>query len=217
LLSARPDINADEDICCYQRLHSLTGRECNRDLTTVVDQHGGYDVTVPFWCSTILRYVIATLVSAFVSILVVFCLLAFVIAPKDDSPALGIAWFMFSVLLACVLIPLGPGVTGEMIECGVQGRRFRGLGAFIRSLLAIPIMVGPIYCLYEVFLRRPDARDSLWAVKLTVLSLLSDFLQFARCGSEELRRCPTHNCCKHAMFRQLTSCQIYSDPGRLFG
>jgi hypothetical protein len=135
----------------------------------------GYDVTVPFWCSTILRYVIATLVSAFVSILVVFCLLAFVVAPKDDSPALGIAWFMFSVLLACVLIPLGLGVTGEMIERGVQGRRFRGLGAFIRSLLAIPIMVGPIYCLYEVFLLRPDARDSLWAVKLTVLSLLSAF------------------------------------------
>ena len=80
---------------------------------------------------------------------------------------------MFSALLAGLLIPVTLGVTAEIVEHRVQRRNFRWLGAFLRSLLAIPIMLGPLYCYFEVLLLRPDARHPLWAVKLTFLSCMS--------------------------------------------
>jgi hypothetical protein len=113
------------------------------------------------------------LAAAVVSILLVFCLLAFVIAPHDDSPALGIAWFIFSVLLAALLVPLSLGFTAELVERKAQRRPFRWLRAFLRVLLAIPIPFGPVYGYLQVLMRRPDARDPHWAVKLAALSCVS--------------------------------------------
>lgn len=128
---------------------------------------------MPFWCSTIIKYTLAATVAAVVSILGVFCLLAFVIAPHDDSPALGIAWFLFSPLLAALLVPLSLGFTAEIIERRVQRRSFRWLRASLRVLLSIPIMSGPIYAFLEVLPLRPDARSPYWPVKLAALSVIS--------------------------------------------
>jgi hypothetical protein len=94
---------------------------------------------------TILRYVLVTLAAAFSATFIALCLLVFVISPHDDSPAMGILWFMLSWLLAALLIPVSLGVTAEIVERRFQSRRFRWLRAFVRSLLAIPIMLGPLY------------------------------------------------------------------------
>jgi hypothetical protein len=126
-----------------------------------------------FWCRTILKYALVGLGAIVISFLVVLCLLVFVIAPHDDSPALGIAWFMFSVLLAALLVPLSLGFTAEIVERGVQHRPFRWLRAFVRALLAVPITFAPVYGYFQVLMLRPDARDMHWAAKLMALSGLA--------------------------------------------
>jgi hypothetical protein len=79
------------------------------------------------------------------SLVVAFLFMSVVIAPGDDSPAIGLAWFMLAVPLAALLAPVGLGFTAGMIERKSQRRRFRWLKALCRSLLGIPIVLGPVH------------------------------------------------------------------------
>lgn len=98
------------------------------------------------WCITILRYVVATLVAVFISLFLAFEYIVRVIKPQDDSPGPAIACFMLAALLASVLIPVNLGLTAEMIERKVQGRRFKWLKALLRCGLSLPIFfLGPLY------------------------------------------------------------------------
>jgi len=131
------------------------------------------DVTLLFWCTTILRYVLATIAAIFVSFFVAFISVAFVIAPNDDSPVLGLLWFMLAVVLAGLLVPVSLGVTGEMVERKAHGRSFRWLKALLRSLIALPIVLGPVYTAFWVTPWVESSRQPHWVVKQTILYCLS--------------------------------------------
>jgi hypothetical protein len=46
---------------------------------------------VLFWCVTIVRYVLITVAAMLMSLVVAFLSMSVVIAPGDDSPAIGLA------------------------------------------------------------------------------------------------------------------------------
>ena len=114
-----------------------------------------------------------TIAAIFVSLSVAFISVRFLIAPKDDSPALGLLWLMLAVVLAGLFVPFGLGVTGEMVERKAQRRRFRWVKALSRSLLALPIVLGPVYTALWVTLWVESNRQSHWVVKQTILYFLS--------------------------------------------
>jgi hypothetical protein len=136
------------------------------------------DETVPFWCITILRYVAVTLVAVFVSLFLAFELISRVIAPHDDSPALGIAWFMLAALLSSLITPVSLGLTAEMIERKVYGRRFKWLKALLRCGLALPIVLGPAYFFFFIWGRVGSGRPSHWAAKETFLFCVSSVFAY---------------------------------------
>jgi MFS family permease len=147
----------------------------------------GYHLTVLFWLMTIVRYLVAAVVAAAVAASAVLGIFS-LIYPKNDSPILGVLWFMLSVLLAGLFVPVSLGFTGEIIERKVQRRPFRWGKAWLRSLLAIPIMFGPVYAFLSVQMFRPDARNPHWAVYLGLLSCVSvTFVAVAL----RIRRIPT--------------------------
>ncbi len=148
---------------------------------------------------TILRYALVTLAAVFSAIFIAFCLVAFVISPHDDSPAMGLLGFILSSLLAALLVPLSLGVTAEIVERRAQRRRFCWLGAFVRSLLAIPIMLGPLYGYWEVLSLRPDARDPFWAVKVTLLNCISAVFAVVALRIRRFPCQPVHSSCEQAL------------------
>ncbi len=69
-------------------------------------------ISVRFWLITIIRYVLAAFAALALS-LVVSVLITIPFA-QDDSPSIGILWFMLFVAVATLLVPLGLGTTAEL-------------------------------------------------------------------------------------------------------
>jgi hypothetical protein len=120
-----------------------------------------------------LRYILVTIAAVFVSVFGAGLLISKVIAPNDDSPALGLLLFMLAVLFNCLLNPLSLGITAELVERKVQRRQFRWVKALQRSLLAIPAVLAPAYAVLWILPMREDSRPAHWVVKLTVFSCVS--------------------------------------------
>lgn len=139
-----------------------------------------YDVTMLFWCVTIARYLLAAFVAIFVALVLSFVLLRVVVAAKDDSPAVGLVWFMLAVPLAGLLVPLTLGVTAEMIERKAWRRSFRWSRALFRCGLALPIVFGPIYTWLWVTPYLNSGRKPLWLlVSVALYSVSAGFAYFA--------------------------------------
>lgn len=133
---------------------------------------------VLFWCLAILYYLGATAVATFVSLLASFLLISRIYAPGDDSPALGLLWFMAATALAALFVPVSLGFTAEIIERKVQRRHFRWLKALVRFLLVLPALVGPLYSAVYVWGRVESARPKYGVEKEIFLYSVSAIFAF---------------------------------------
>jgi hypothetical protein len=118
---------------------------------------------VLFWLTTVARYVLSGFVAFLLSIAISFA----VILPfaKDSSPGVGFLWFMLLIPVATLLIPLSLGTTAELIQRKVLSRRFKWANALFRSLVALPIAVGPVYAATSVFPYVESRRPTHWVEK----------------------------------------------------
>src|SRR5215469_8523940 len=134
-------------------------------------------ISLRFWLITISRYVLAAC-AAFILSLVVSILITSAVAPQDDSPAVGLLWFMVFVAVATLLVPIGLGTTAELIQRKVLSRRFQWSNALVRSLASLPILIGPLYAVTSVLPFREDRRPAFWMEKETFLYGLSVFFAY---------------------------------------
>ena len=103
-----------------------------------------------FWLVTLGRYLFAAFVALLLSIVIsVLATLPFA-RPGDD---LGIIflWAIIFAFVTSLCLPLCLGITAELIQRAVLSRRFMWSKALFRSLMALPIAVGPAYV--AVFVR----------------------------------------------------------------
>jgi hypothetical protein len=132
---------------------------------------------VVFWLITIIRYVLAACAAFVLSLLVSF-LIALSFAPEGDSPGTGFLWLMVFVGVATVLVPLGLGVTAELIQRKVLTRPFEWSKALLRSLASLPIAIGPLYAVTAVFPYGEGHRPAYWMEIETFLYGLSVFFAY---------------------------------------
>jgi len=132
---------------------------------------------VLFWIITIARYLLAALVAFLMSIVLSFISI-FPWARIDDSPGLGILWILVFILEASLLIPLSLGLTAELVERKVHARRFKWSKALSRSLLALPMVVGPVYSVVWVHFYVESRRPTHWFWKEIFFYCLSAFFAY---------------------------------------
>jgi len=143
-------------------------------------------MSVFFWLTTVGRYVFAALVGLITSIAISLFILR-VNFGNDDSPALGLLWVIASILSASLLIPLCLGITAEFIQRKELARRFKWSKAFLRSLLALPIMVGPLYAAW-VLPHVKSNRPTHWTEKEVLLCCVSALFAYL---SLKIKKRPT--------------------------
>jgi len=132
---------------------------------------------VLFWLITTARYLLAALVAILLSVALSF-FSTFPWARAGDSPALGFLWFFLFIAEAAILVPLCLGITAELVEQKAQERRFKWSKALSRFLLALPIVVGPIYSLVWVHLWIESRRPAHWFWKEVFFYCLSAFFLY---------------------------------------
>jgi hypothetical protein len=91
----------------------------------------------------------------------------------DDSPGLGILWFLVFVAEASLLIPLSLGIAAEVIERRAQLRRFQWPRVFLRFLLPPPIVVGSLCTAVWIMPYIQSRRPTHWVEKDIFLFCLS--------------------------------------------
>ena len=132
-----------------------------------------------FWVTTIARYLLAGFVALALSIVISF-LITLPFGQADSPKALGLLWIIVFLPVTGLLIPLCLGVSAELIERKVAVRRFEWPKALLRSLLALPIAVGPAYAFVCVFPYVESHRPTNWVGKeIFLYSLSCVFAYFA--------------------------------------
>lgn len=76
-------------------------------------------------------------------------------AQPDDDLGIGFLWASIFAVVASLLLPLCLGITAEFIQRKLLARRFTWSKALLRSLMVLPIAVGPAYVAVFVGSRRP--------------------------------------------------------------
>jgi hypothetical protein len=109
---------------------------------------------VVFWLATVVRYLLAAFVALLLS-MVISVLATLPFAQPDDDLGIGFLWGSIFALVASLFLPLCLGITAELIQRRVLARRFAWSKALLRSLMALPIAVGPAYVAVFVGSRRP--------------------------------------------------------------
>ena len=129
-----------------------------------------------FWLNAVAGYLVAGL-AALLLAGVTSVLITLPLARPDDTTsnnaALGMLWFLLVLLQASLFVPLSLGVTAELVERKVQVRRFHWPKALWRSLIALPILVGPVYYFYFVDGYTSSARPERWGEKTAFLCCVS--------------------------------------------
>ncbi len=139
-----------------------------------------------FWLTTVGRYVLAALAGLITSIAISLFILRINFG-NDDSPVLGLLWVIVSVLSASLLIPLCLGITAEFIQRKTLARRFKWSRAFLRSLLALPIMAGPLYAAWALP-HVESSRPTHWIEKEVLLCCVSALFAYL---SLKIKKKPT--------------------------
>lgn len=67
--------------------------------------------------------------------------------PNDDL-GIGFLWILIFAATTNLCLPVCLGIAAELIQRKVLSRRFTWSNAFLRSLLALPIAVGPVYAIF---------------------------------------------------------------------
>jgi hypothetical protein len=123
-------------------------------------------------------YVSATVVSIFLAFVLSFLTVFAMNGGRDDSPGLGLLWIVVLSAEASLLTSLGLGLTAEFIERKVQVRPFRWSKALLRSLLALPIAIGPIYSEFYVRPFVEDHRPVHYSAKEVILYCVSGLFAY---------------------------------------
>jgi hypothetical protein len=127
---------------------------------------------VVFWLATVARYLLATFVALLLSIPVsILATLPF--AHPDDDLGIGFLWILIFASVASLCLPLCLGVTAELIQRKVLVRRFGWSKALLRSLIALPIAVGPVYAAVFVAPFVEGRRPTHWVEKEILFYALS--------------------------------------------
>jgi hypothetical protein len=109
---------------------------------------------VLFWLKTLVRYLVVTVGATLLSF-VASVLATLPFASKEDDLGIGFLWFLIFLPLAGVLTSFSLGVTAELVQRSVSIGRFEWSKAVLRSVLALPIAVGPAYAAIITATRRP--------------------------------------------------------------
>jgi hypothetical protein len=121
-----------------------------------------------FWVTTTVRYLLVACV-AFLSSIVISFVATVPFAGEGDDLGIGFLWFLIFVPFASLLIPLCLGITAELIQRSVSLRPFAWSKALLRSLIALPIAVGPVYAATSVAPYIRDRRPTHWPEKEILL------------------------------------------------
>jgi hypothetical protein len=133
-----------------------------------------------FWFTTVARYLLAVLAALLLSIIISFLAMLLFSRAGDDSPVLGLFWYFVFLGVGSLLIPLSLGTTAEIVQRRVFARSFRWSCALFRSLLALPIGVGPLYAAWYVIPYIESRRPTHWVEKEFLYCVLSGtFAYFA--------------------------------------
>jgi hypothetical protein len=116
---------------------------------------------VLFWLATVGRYLLATFVALLLS-MVISVLATLPFAHPDDDLGIGFLWILIFVATASLCFPLCLGITGELIQRKVLLRRFMWSKALLRSLMALPMAVGPVYAALAVAPFAEGRRPAHW-------------------------------------------------------
>jgi hypothetical protein len=140
---------------------------------------------VLFWLATVVRYLLAVFVALLLS-MVVSVLATLLVAHPDDDLGIAFLWILICAWVAILSVPLCLGIAAELIQRKVLARRFTWSKALLRSLLALPIAVGPLYAaVYVSFVG--SRRPTHWVGKEILLYGLSAASAY---GALRIRRQP---------------------------
>jgi hypothetical protein len=109
---------------------------------------------VLFWLATVMRYLLAAFVAVLLA-LAISVLATLPFAQPDGDLGIGFLWVSIFASVASLCLPLCLGITAELIQRKVLARRFMWSKALLRSLMALPIAVGPVYVAVFLGSRRP--------------------------------------------------------------
>jgi hypothetical protein len=127
---------------------------------------------VLFWFATVGRYLLAAFVALLLSIAIsILATLPF--THGGDDLGIGFLWILIFVATASLCLPLCLGITAELIQRNVLSRRFTWSKALLRSLLALPIAVGPVYAAMSVAPFVESRRPVHWVEKEILAYALS--------------------------------------------
>lgn len=124
-----------------------------------------------FWLATIVRYLLAAFVAVLLA-LVISVLATLPFAHADDDLGIGFLWILIFAAVVSLCLPLCLGITAELIQRKVLARRFTWSKALLRSLMALPIAVGPMYAQLSVAFFG-NRRPTQWVEKEILLYALS--------------------------------------------
>jgi hypothetical protein len=110
---------------------------------------------VIFWLATVGRYLLAAFAAVLLALVISFLATLF-FANAGDDLGIGFLWAIIFASVASLCLPLSLGITAELIQRKVLARRFMWSKALLRSLMALPIAVGPAYVAVFVGSRRPS-------------------------------------------------------------
>ena len=125
-----------------------------------------------FWMKVIAWYLAALILGFSLSFAVTVLTMALLFS-HDDSPALGMVFFVLCAVVSTLLVPLSLGFAGEFLQRRASARRFQWSSAFWRVLTAIPLMLAPLYSFGWVLILRADSRQKYWPETLILLCCLS--------------------------------------------
>lgn len=131
-----------------------------------------------FWFTTAARYLLAVLAALLSSVVVSFVTVLLLTGTGDDSLAAGLAWFFVFLGVGSFLVPLSLGTTAELVQCRILVQSFSCPKAFLRSLVALPIVAGPLYAVVLVFPFVENRRPAHWVGKLISSCILSGVFAF---------------------------------------
>ena len=131
-----------------------------------------------FWLATVARYLLAVLVAVSLA-LVISVLATLPFAHADDDLGIGFLWILIFAAVASLCLPLCLGITAELIQRKVLARRFTWSKALLRSLMALPVAVGPLYAQLSVAFFVGNRRPTHWVemeILLYALSAVSAYI-----------------------------------------
>ena len=121
-----------------------------------------------FWAKIVIRYFVAAL-SALLLAFAVSVVVTLSIIHEGDDLGSGFLLVLIFVPLACLFISASLGITAELIQRKVSLRPFAWPKALLRTVIALPIAIGPLLNLTGYL---EDHRPMRWPVDHAILLVM---------------------------------------------